>query len=86
MPSEETNVIEAGANGASVAGQTVVAVLVNFLAFLSLLTFINTTLSWLGGRVGYAELSFEVRTPSSLLNILYLPTKHAKKKRVSHTS
>lgn len=59
--SEETNVIEAGANGASVAGQTVVAVLVNFIAFLSLLAFINATLSWIGGRVGFPELSFEVR-------------------------
>lgn len=52
--------MEAGASGASVAGSTVVAVVVNFIAFLGLLAFINATLSWFGGRVGYPELSFEV--------------------------
>ncbi|ELU12189.1 hypothetical protein CAPTEDRAFT_123339 [Capitella teleta] len=60
VDSEETNVIEAGANGATVAGSTVVAVVVNFIAFLGLLAFINATLSWAGGRVGFPELSFEV--------------------------
>ena len=59
----ETNVIEAAANGAAVAGKTVAAVTVNLLAFLSVLAFINATLSWIGGRVGYPELSFEVINP-----------------------
>ena len=55
--------IEAAANGAAVAGKTVAAVTVNLLAFLSVLAFINATLSWIGGRVGYPELSFEVINP-----------------------
>jgi len=56
---EETNVIEAGANGATVAGKTVVAVVVNYIGFLGLLGFINAFLSWIGKNVGFAELSFE---------------------------
>jgi len=56
---EETNVIEAGANGATVAGKTVVAVVVNYIGFLGLLGFINAFLSWIGQNVGFADLSFE---------------------------
>ena len=58
--SGETNVFEACANGATVAGKTVAAVMVNYIAFLGLLAWINATLAWLGERVGYPELSFEV--------------------------
>ena len=53
---------EAAANGSAVAGKTVVAVVVNYIAFLGLLGFINATLGWFGGRVGYPELSFDVKT------------------------
>jgi len=58
---EETNVIEASANGATVAGKTVVAVVVNYIGFLGLLGFINATLKWIGGNVGFDDpgLSFE---------------------------
>ncbi len=58
--SDETNVIEAGANGASVAGKTVVAVVVNYIGFLGILAFIDAFLSWAGENVGYSELSFQV--------------------------
>ena len=60
---EETNVIEASANGATVAGKTVVAVVVNYIGFLGLLGFINATLKWIGGNVGFDDpgLSFEVK-------------------------
>jgi nucleoside permease NupC len=60
--SDEINVFEATANGAAVASKTVAAVIGCYIAFLSLLAFINAVLSWLGGRVGFPELSFEVRT------------------------
>jgi pyrimidine nucleoside transport protein len=58
--SEEVNVFEAGANGAAVAAKTVAAVVSSYIAFMSILAFINATLSWLGGRVGFSELSFEL--------------------------
>ena len=51
---------EACANGATIAGKTVAAVMVNYIAFLGLLAWINATLAWLGDRVGYENLSFEV--------------------------
>jgi len=57
--SDEINVFEATANGAAVASKTVAAVIGCYIAFLSLLAFINAVLSWLGGRVGFPELSFE---------------------------
>ena len=61
---QEGNVIEAGANGAAAAGKTVVAVVVNLIAFVSVLTFVNATLRWFGARVGYDNppWSFQVRT------------------------
>ena len=52
---------EACANGAAVAGKTVAAVVTNYIAFMALLAWVNATLSWIGGRVGYGELSFEVK-------------------------
>ena len=61
MRSDDSNVFEAAANGAAVASKTVAAVISCYIAFLSMLALINATLSWLGGRVGFPELSFEVR-------------------------
>lgn len=58
--SDEVNVFEAGANGAAVAAKTVASVVASYIAFMSILAFINATLSWLGGRVGFEELRFEL--------------------------
>lgn len=68
---------EAIANGSAVAGKTVMAVLVNYIAFLGLLGFINSTLSWLGGRVGFSELSFGVRflSEKGSIGVLFLNCK-----------
>jgi len=57
--SDDINVFEAAANGAAVAAKTVGAVVSSYIAFMSILAFINATLSWLGGRVGFPQLSFE---------------------------
>ena len=48
------------------AGKTAGVVIMNYIAFMAMLSFLNATLSWLGERVGHPELSFEVR--STLLN------------------
>lgn len=70
VASEEVNVFEAGANGAAVAAKTVSAVVASYIAFMSILAFINATLSWLGGRVGFPELSFEVLSSDVTLRSL----------------
>lgn len=51
---------EVVANGSMVASQTVVAVVVNFISFLGILAFVNATLGWIGTRVGFDGLTFEV--------------------------
>lgn len=55
----EHNLIEAASNGASASIKIVGAVAVNVLAFLSLLAFLNATLTWFGDRVGVDGLTFE---------------------------
>jgi len=57
---DDINVFEAAANGAAVASKTVGAVVACYIAFLSMLAFINACLSWFGGLVGFPELSFEL--------------------------
>ena len=52
--------IEAASNGASASIKIVGAIAVNVLAFLSLLAFLNATLTWFGDRVGIEGLTFEV--------------------------
>ena len=56
----EHNLIEAASNGASASIKIVGAIAVNVLAFLSLLAFLNATLTWFGDRVGIEGLTFEV--------------------------
>uniref|UniRef100_A0A0B7BQ73 Sodium/nucleoside cotransporter n=1 Tax=Arion vulgaris TaxID=1028688 RepID=A0A0B7BQ73_9EUPU len=57
---QEGNVIEAACSGAIVSGKIVAAVIVNVIAFLSLLKFLNATLTWFGDRVGVENLTFEL--------------------------
>lgn len=57
--SSEHNLIEAASNGASASIKIVGAIAVNVLAFLSLLAFLNATLTWFGDRVGIEGLTFE---------------------------
>ena len=56
----ERNVFEAAANGSSIAGKTVMTVVVNYISFMSMLAFLDAGLGWFGDRVGYSEISFEV--------------------------
>lgn len=55
----EHNIIEAASNGASSSIKVVGAIAVNVLAFLSLLAFLNATLTWFGDRIGVDGLTFE---------------------------
>lgn len=57
---EEGNLIEAASAGASSAIMLVANVAVNVMAFLSILKFINATLTWFGDRAGVEGLSFQM--------------------------
>lgn len=57
---ESTNLLEAAANGATSAVALVANIVVNVIAFLALLAFFDSVLSWLGGMFDYPQLSFSV--------------------------
>ncbi|KAH9524809.1 hypothetical protein Btru_027921 [Bulinus truncatus] len=56
----ENNIIEAACNGAVLSAKIISSVVVNVMAFLSLLKFVNATLTWFGDRVGVENLTFEL--------------------------
>lgn len=60
MFSGEQNVLEAVSGGASASIGLVANIAANLIAFLAILAFINATLGWLGGMVGYPDVTFEV--------------------------
>ncbi|XP_012939967.1 solute carrier family 28 member 3 [Aplysia californica] len=55
----EGSVIEAACNGAIRSGSIIASVIVNVIAFLSVLEFVNATLTWFGDRVGVEDLTFQ---------------------------
>ncbi|XP_053373013.1 solute carrier family 28 member 3-like [Mercenaria mercenaria] len=57
--SPEHNIIEAASNGATSSIKIIGAIAVNVIAFLSLLAFLNATLTWFGDRVGIEGFTFE---------------------------
>ncbi|CAH1780061.1 unnamed protein product [Owenia fusiformis] len=64
----ETNIIEAASNGAMNSIKLCAGVVVNLIAFISLLAFINACMGYLGGRVGYPELDFQ-----TICSYLFVP-------------
>uniref|UniRef100_A0A8C2J1H7 Solute carrier family 28 member 1 n=1 Tax=Cyprinus carpio TaxID=7962 RepID=A0A8C2J1H7_CYPCA len=58
----EQNVLEAVSGGASSSIGLVANIAANLIAFLAILAFINATLGWMGGMVGYPNVTFEVRS------------------------
>ncbi|KAJ8391572.1 hypothetical protein AAFF_G00087130 [Aldrovandia affinis] len=56
----EQNVLEAASNGASASIGLVANIAANLIAFLAILDFINASLSWLGGMVGYPDITFQL--------------------------
>ncbi|KAM4734661.1 sodium/nucleoside cotransporter 1 [Anableps anableps] len=57
---DEQNILEAVSSGASSSIGLVANIAANLIAFLAILDFINSALSWLGGMVGYSEITFEL--------------------------
>ncbi|XP_042268362.1 sodium/nucleoside cotransporter 1 [Thunnus maccoyii] len=57
---DEQNILEAASNGASASISLVANIAANLIAFLAILGFINKSLGWLGGMVGYPSITFQV--------------------------
>ncbi|XP_060601880.1 solute carrier family 28 member 3-like isoform X2 [Ruditapes philippinarum] len=61
LPSgQESNMIEALSVGATTAIKLVAYVVVNLIAFIAVLSFLDQTLSYFGERVNYPDLSFQL--------------------------
>ncbi|XP_064192422.1 sodium/nucleoside cotransporter 1 [Anguilla rostrata] len=56
----EQNLLEAASNGASASIGLVANIAANLIAFLAILDFINAALRWLGGMVGYPDITFQM--------------------------
>ncbi|KAL4221946.1 hypothetical protein ACF0H5_017997 [Mactra antiquata] len=69
--SPESNLIEAASNGATASIKICGAVAVNVIAFLSLLQFLNATLTWMGDRVGVEDLTFQLICSYVLFPVSY---------------
>nr|XP_003407420.1 solute carrier family 28 member 3 isoform X1 [Loxodonta africana] len=57
---ESRNLLEAATQGASSSISLVANIAVNLIAFLALLSFLNSALSWFGNMFDYPQLSFEI--------------------------
>ena len=53
--------------GATTAIKLVAYVVVNLLAFVAVLAFLDASLSYFGGKVNYPDLNFQVRLMFGLL-------------------
>ncbi|XP_041366880.1 solute carrier family 28 member 3-like [Gigantopelta aegis] len=58
--SSERNLIDAIATGATASIKLIANIIVNLIAFLALLAFVNATLTWFGDRVDVHNLTFEL--------------------------
>ncbi|KAB5574976.1 hypothetical protein PHYPO_G00215300 [Pangasianodon hypophthalmus] len=56
----EQNILEAASAGAAASVGLVANIAANLIGFLAILAFINAALSWLGGMVGYPDITFEL--------------------------
>ncbi|CAH1786314.1 unnamed protein product [Owenia fusiformis] len=67
-----SNILDAASNGAVITIKLISHVVVNIIAFSGLMTFVNAALSYIGGRVGLAELSFKFICGKVLSPLAYL--------------
>uniref|UniRef100_A0A8C4YIV9 Solute carrier family 28 member 3 n=1 Tax=Gopherus evgoodei TaxID=1825980 RepID=A0A8C4YIV9_9SAUR len=57
---DSKNLLEAASQGASASIPLVANIAVNLIAFLALLSFVDSSLSWLGNMFNYPQLNFEI--------------------------
>ena len=55
-----TNILEALAVGSTIAIKMIAYIVVNLIAFMATIAFLDAVLAYLGARVGYPYLSFQV--------------------------
>lgn len=67
----ERNIVEAASNGANASLKIIGAIVVNVIAFLSILALFNTTLTFLGNRVGVENLTLEFICSYALYPVSY---------------
>ncbi|ERE80803.1 solute carrier family 28 member 3 [Cricetulus griseus] len=65
---DSRNLLEAATQGASSSIPLVANIAVNLIAFLALLSFVNSALSWFGNMLDYPQLSFEL-----LCSYIFMP-------------
>nr|XP_044612818.1 solute carrier family 28 member 3-like [Equus asinus]XP_044612819.1 solute carrier family 28 member 3-like [Equus asinus] len=58
--SDSRNLLDAASHGASSSISVVAHIAVNMIAFVALLSFVNSALSWFGNMFDYPQLSFEI--------------------------
>lgn len=67
---KERNIMEAVSVGAMGAVKLVANVVVNLVAFVAILSFIDATLSYFGSRVGHPEVSFDASISEKLIGAI----------------
>ncbi|XP_044004713.1 solute carrier family 28 member 3 isoform X1 [Aphidius gifuensis] len=66
--SEDASVMDAATKGALAGIPLVLGIIANIIAFVSLISFLNGILGWLGGLVGFTDLTLEL-----ILSKVFLP-------------
>uniref|UniRef100_A0A674CTI7 Sodium/nucleoside cotransporter n=1 Tax=Salmo trutta TaxID=8032 RepID=A0A674CTI7_SALTR len=69
---DEQNILEAASSGASTSICLVANIVVNLIAFLAILAFINASLGWLGGLVGFPSITFEIICSYVLMPVAFM--------------
>lgn len=77
---KERNIMEAISVGAMGAVKLVANVVVNLVAFVAILAFIDASLSYFGSRVGHPEISFD----ASIESIIKPLIKESQRKLIFH--
>lgn len=70
---KERNIVEAASNGACKSVKLVANIAVNLIAFISLLQFVNATLTWFGERAGLYPPEHELVTFQFICSYLFWP-------------
>ena len=63
---QESNIIDALSVGATTTIKLIAYVVVNLIAFVAVVAFLDAVLSYMGGRVGHPELNFQVKLVESI--------------------
>ncbi|XP_071158596.1 uncharacterized transporter HI_0519-like [Mytilus edulis] len=70
---KERNIVEAASNGACMSVKLVANIAVNLIAFISLLQFVNATLTWFGERAGLYAPDHELLTFQFICSYVFWP-------------